>query len=86
MNPIDAVEILRQPVAEEALLLRVSLVCGLTVLHLKIFLARQLRERLPGGIQPIQARGVEFRSRRLRSVYDIEGVRETTQGRTTRQA
>jgi hypothetical protein len=81
VNPIDAVEILRQPVAEEALLLRVSLVCGLTALHLKIFLARQLRERLPQGNPAIPSArcGVAFASS-----TDIEGVLETTQGRTTR--
>lgn len=45
MNLIDALELLKEPVAENAPLLRVFLGCGFTPLHLETFLAAHLRVR-----------------------------------------
>jgi FkbH-like protein len=47
MKLIDALEVLKQPIAEDAPLLKVYLACGFTPLHLQTFLAAQLKSRLP---------------------------------------
>jgi len=47
MKLIDALEILKQPVPDEAPELKVYLACGFTPLHLQTFLAAQLRIRFP---------------------------------------
>ena len=47
MNLIDALGLLREPVAENAPLVRVFLGCGFTPLHLKTFLAAHLRNVYP---------------------------------------
>ncbi len=47
MKLIDALEILKQPVPNDAPQLRVYLACGFTPLHLQTFLAAQLRIRPP---------------------------------------
>ena len=47
MKLLDALEILKQPVPNEAPELKVYLACGFTPLHLQTFLAAQLRIRLP---------------------------------------
>jgi len=47
MKLIDALEILKQPVPNEAPKMQVYLACGFTPLHLQTFLAAQLRIRLP---------------------------------------
>jgi hypothetical protein len=44
---IDALELLKKPVPENAPPLRVCLACGFTPLHLQTFLAAQLRAFLP---------------------------------------
>ena len=46
MNLIEALEILRQAVPEDAHPLRVFLACGFTPLHLETFLAAHLRKRM----------------------------------------
>jgi FkbH-like protein len=47
MKLIDALEILKQPIADDASLLKVYLACGFTPLHLQTFLAAHLQSRLP---------------------------------------
>ena len=47
MKLIDALAIIRRPLAEDAPLLRVFLACGFTPLHLQTFLTAGLRERSP---------------------------------------
>ena len=47
MKLIDALEVLKQPIADDAPLLKVYLACGFTPLHLQTFLAAHLRIRLP---------------------------------------
>jgi len=47
MNLIEALEISRQPVAQDAKLLRIFLACGFTPLHLQNFLSAHLRQLLP---------------------------------------
>lgn len=47
MKLIDALELLKKPVPENAPPLRVCLACGFTPLHLQTFLAAQLRAFLP---------------------------------------
>lgn len=47
MKLIDALEILKRPVPNEAPKMQVYLACGFTPLHLQTFLAAQLRIRLP---------------------------------------
>jgi FkbH-like protein len=47
MNLIDALEILRQPVPQDAAPLRVFLASGFTPLHLQTYLAAHLRQRMP---------------------------------------
>ena len=47
MKLIDALAIIRRPLPENAPLLRISLACGFTPLHLETFLAAALRERSP---------------------------------------
>src|SRR6202166_508825 len=47
MNLIEALEISRKPVAQDAKLLRVSLACGFTPLHLQNFLSAHLRQIFP---------------------------------------
>jgi len=44
---IDALAVIRRPLPKDAPLLRVSLACGFTPLHLQTFLAAALRERPP---------------------------------------
>jgi FkbH-like protein len=47
MNLIEALEISRKPVAQDAKLLRVFLACGFTPLHLQNFLSAHLRQQFP---------------------------------------
>jgi FkbH-like protein len=47
MNLIEALEISRQPVAQDAKSLRIFLACGFTPLHLQNFLSAHLRQLLP---------------------------------------
>ena len=47
MKLIDALAVIRRPQPENAPLLKVSLACGFTPLHLETFLAAALRERSP---------------------------------------
>src|ERR1700730_1117924 len=47
MNLIEALEISRKPVAQDAKLLRVFLACGFTPLHLQNFLSAHLRQLFP---------------------------------------
>ena len=47
MKLIDALAIIRRPLAEDASLLRVFLACGFTPLHLQTFLTARLREQSP---------------------------------------
>ncbi len=47
MKLIDALAVIRRPLPENAPLLRVSLACGFTPLHLETFLTAGLRERSP---------------------------------------
>src|ERR1700692_4663081 len=47
MNLIEALEISRKPVAQDAKLLRVFLACGFTPLHLQNFLSAYLRQIFP---------------------------------------
>src|SRR3984893_14894285 len=47
MNLIEALEISRKPVAQDAQLLRVFLGCGFTPLHLQNFLSAHLRQLYP---------------------------------------
>lgn len=47
MKLIDALQILRRPVADDVAKLTVSLVCGFTPLHLETFLAAELRQAFP---------------------------------------
>lgn len=47
MKLIDALAVIRRPLPKDAPLLRVSLACGFTPLHLQTFLAAALRERPP---------------------------------------
>jgi FkbH-like protein len=47
MNLIEALEISRKPVAQDAKLLRIFLACGFTPLHLQNFLSAHLRQALP---------------------------------------
>ncbi len=47
MNLIEALEISRKPVAQDAKLLRVFLACGFTPLHLQNFLSAHVRQQFP---------------------------------------
>jgi FkbH-like protein len=47
MNLIEALEISRKPVAQDAKLLRIFLACGFTPLHLQNFLSAHLRQQFP---------------------------------------
>ena len=47
MNLIEALEISRKPVAQDAKLMRVFLACGFTPLHLQNFLSAHLRQLFP---------------------------------------
>jgi FkbH-like protein len=47
MNLIEALEISRKPVAQDAKLLRIFLACGFTPLHLQNFLSAHLRQLFP---------------------------------------
>jgi hypothetical protein len=47
VNLIEALELLKEPVSEEARPLRVFLACGFTPLHLETFLAANLRKLCP---------------------------------------
>lgn len=47
MNLIEALEISRKPVAHDAKLMRISLACGFTPLHLQNFLFAHLRQLFP---------------------------------------
>ena len=47
MNLIEALEISRKPVAQDAKLLRIFLACGFTPLHLQNFLSAHLRQVFP---------------------------------------
>src|SRR5450755_4621718 len=55
MNLLEALERLNQPMAEDALPLRVFLACGFTPLHLETFLVAHLRNLCP-------ARRIELKS------------------------
>lgn len=48
VNLIDALEILKQPLPEDASHFRGALACGFTPIHLQAFLRAHLRKRLPG--------------------------------------
>jgi FkbH-like protein len=48
MKLIDALELLKKPVAKGARSFHVILACGFTPLHFQTFLAAELQERLPG--------------------------------------
>src|SRR6202047_5653809 len=47
MNLIEALEISRKPVAQDAKLLRMFLACGFTPLHVQSFLSAHLRQLHP---------------------------------------
>lgn len=47
LNLIEALEISRKPVAQDAKLLRVFMACGFTPLHLQNFLSAHLRQQFP---------------------------------------
>src|ERR1700719_951267 len=47
MNLIEALEISRKPVAQDAKILRIFLACGFTPLHLQNFLTAHLRQLFP---------------------------------------
>src|SRR6202022_4972138 len=47
MNLIEALEISRKPVAQDAKLLRIFLACGFTPLHLQNFFSARLRQLFP---------------------------------------
>jgi FkbH-like protein len=55
MNLIEALEISRKPVAQDAKLLRVFLACGFTPLHLQNFLSAHLRQQFPDNRIEIKA-------------------------------
>ena len=48
MKLIDALEIMKQPIADDATEVKVCLACGFTPLHLQPFLTAELRTRFPG--------------------------------------
>ncbi len=54
MKLIDALEVLRQPVATDASQLNVHLACGFTPLHLQTFLEARLRSRYPKRLYTIE--------------------------------
>ena len=55
MNLIEALEISRKPVAQDAKLLRIFLACGFTPLHLQNFLSAHLRQVFPENRVEIKA-------------------------------
>jgi len=74
MNLIEALEISRKPVAQDAKLLRIFLACGFTPLHLQNFLSAHLRQAFPesrieiktglfgdlaGALERLDAKGVD---------------------------
>src|ERR1700724_1831456 len=74
MNLIEALEISRKPVAQDAKLLRIFLACGFTPLHLQNFLSGHLRQLFPenrveiktglfgdlvGSLEPLYDKGLD---------------------------